>query len=169
MDSDIKNYSIKDIVNQVQENSDIIPNVQRRFVWNPAQVENIWDSILRGYPIGSFVFNKKSMELLDGQQRATSICMGFGKVANLDRRSQNFRLFIDLEKTKNTDKRMYIFRIITKSHPWGYQKTDNTKTLTTNNIRDALEDYGIEDFISASIDEFWPYDAALPVLSLIHI
>lgn len=162
-DDNIGSYSILDIVNLVKKTPNIIPNVQRRFIWKPSQIENVWDSILRGYPIGAFVFNRKNMDLLDGQQRATSICMGFGDVINLDKRSQNFRLFIDLEKPKNTDKRMYIFRIITKSHPWGYQKTDNTKTLNTNNIRDALEEYGVENFLSALMDNFWPYDATFPV------
>lgn len=159
----IGSYSIFDVVNLVKKTPDIIPNVQRRFVWKPSQVENIWDSILRGYPIGAFVFNKKNMDLLDGQQRATSICIGFNEVGNLDKRSKNFRLFIDLEKPQKTDKRMYVFRIITKSHPWGYQKTDNTKILNVNNIREALKEYDVEDFLSASIDVFWPYDATFPI------
>lgn len=156
-------YSISDIVELVKKTPNIIPNVQRRFVWKPSQIENIWDSILRGYPIGAFVFNQKNMDLLDGQQRATSICMGFSDVGNLDERSKNFKLFIDLEKPKRTDKRMYIFRIITKSYPWGYQKTDNTKILHANSIREALEEYNIKDFLSAPIGCFWPYDAKSPV------
>ena len=159
----ISSYSISEVADLIKRTPNIIPNVQRRFVWNPAQVENIWDSILRGYPVGAFVFNKNNMDLLDGQQRATSICMGFGDVVNLDKRAQKFKLFIDLEKPKNTDKRMFIFRIITKSHPWGYQKTDNTKTLSANRIRDALSDYNVENFLVEPIDCFWPYDATMPL------
>ncbi len=66
-------YSLKEIANWAGENSKIkLPNVQRDFVWKPSQIEDLWDSILRGYPIGSFVLSKSEksnkLELLDGQQ-----------------------------------------------------------------------------------------------------
>ena len=32
-----------------------IPSLQRGAVWNPGQVELLWDSIFRGFPVGSFV------------------------------------------------------------------------------------------------------------------
>lgn len=163
LEKEMVNYSISDVIKLVENTPHIIPNVQRRFVWKPSQIENIWDSILRGYPIGAFIFNRDNKNLLDGQQRITSICMGFGDVKNLDTRFKNFRLFIDLERPKDTDQRQYIFRIITRSHPWGYQRSDNTKTLNTNKVREALEKYGIEDFLSVSLECFWPYDATLPI------
>ena len=34
----------------------IIPDLQRGLVWKPRQMELLWDSILRGFPIGSFIF-----------------------------------------------------------------------------------------------------------------
>ncbi|RZL36346.1 MAG: DUF262 domain-containing protein, partial [Pedobacter sp.] len=50
-----------------------LPKLQRSFVWKTEQISNLWDSILRGFPIGSFLlaFNKENLskELLDGQQR----------------------------------------------------------------------------------------------------
>ncbi|MGC8552539.1 MAG: DUF262 domain-containing protein [Phycisphaerae bacterium] len=60
-----------------------LPKLQRGFVWKPSKVINLWDSILRGFPIGSLLLSKigdidssqvKSDQywLLDGQQRATS-------------------------------------------------------------------------------------------------
>jgi len=59
-----------------------LPTVQRGFVWKPYQIENLWDSLLRGYPIGAFVLSPKKddpgqYELLDGQQRASAICLGY--------------------------------------------------------------------------------------------
>lgn len=33
-----------------------LPSIQREFIWKPEQVEALFDSILRGYPIGSFLF-----------------------------------------------------------------------------------------------------------------
>src|SRR5690606_28475965 len=34
----------------------VLPAIQREFVWSPAQIERLFDSIMRGYPIGSFLF-----------------------------------------------------------------------------------------------------------------
>ena len=31
-----------------------LPPIQRNSVWNVALIERLWDSILRGFPIGSF-------------------------------------------------------------------------------------------------------------------
>lgn len=33
-----------------------LPAIQREFVWETAQIEQLFDSVLRGYPIGSFLF-----------------------------------------------------------------------------------------------------------------
>lgn len=32
-----------------------IPIIQRGFVWKPEQIAGLWDSLLRGFPIGSFM------------------------------------------------------------------------------------------------------------------
>ena len=39
----------------VQKNELILPAIQREYVWKPSQVIKIFDSVLRGYPIGSFL------------------------------------------------------------------------------------------------------------------
>ena len=33
-----------------------LPAIQREFVWRPAQIVQLFDSIMRGYPISSFLF-----------------------------------------------------------------------------------------------------------------
>ena len=33
-----------------------LPAIQRKFVWDPEQIENLFDSIMRGYPFGTFLF-----------------------------------------------------------------------------------------------------------------
>jgi hypothetical protein len=33
-----------------------LPAIQRKFVWDPEQIERLFDSIMRGYPIGTFLF-----------------------------------------------------------------------------------------------------------------
>ena len=34
----------------------VLPALQRGAVWRAHQVEEIWNSLLRGFPIGSFLF-----------------------------------------------------------------------------------------------------------------
>lgn len=48
--------TISKIIEGIQANSYVLPAIQREFVWKPAQVEKLFDSLLRGYPIGSFLF-----------------------------------------------------------------------------------------------------------------
>ncbi len=153
-------YSLIEISEWPEMNLVSLPQVQRGFVWRPFQIENLWDSLLRGYPVGAFVLSpisgKGSFEMLDGQQRATAICLGFGNPTFRDSQDK-IKVFIDLEKPKVEDNRKYIFRVITQSHPWGYRKSDNTKTLTSDNIRKAMLLYEVDDHIGADLDAFFPF------------
>lgn len=160
-------FTLQEIAKWKETNLVDLPPVQRGFVWKPFQIENLWDSLLRGYPVGAFVLSPNSQqagtfEILDGQQRGTSICLGFGN--KTFRASENkIKVFIDLYVQKGEDNRKYIFMVITKSHPWGYRKTDNTKTLTAENIRKAMTLYSIEDYLEADLDSLFPYDSYFPI------
>lgn len=54
-----KDATIKEVVEGINE-SFFLPDIQREFVWlsnpNEHKIEKLFDSILRGYPIGSFLF-----------------------------------------------------------------------------------------------------------------
>jgi Protein of unknown function DUF262 len=39
----------------IQKNELILPAIQREFVWKPSQVIKVFDSIMRSYPVGSFL------------------------------------------------------------------------------------------------------------------
>lgn len=84
-----------------------LPSLQRGAVWKPNQIELLWDSVLRGFPIGSMVVCKRlqhqstrsgtiaggndqqrkttlpwaeedyTHHLLDGQQRANALALGY--------------------------------------------------------------------------------------------
>ena len=41
-----------------------LPALQRGFVWKASQIESLWDSILRGFPIGSFLLSRSEDENL---------------------------------------------------------------------------------------------------------
>lgn len=48
--------TIKEAMEKIASNSYVIPAIQRKFVWRPDQIEMLFDSILRNYPINSFMF-----------------------------------------------------------------------------------------------------------------
>jgi uncharacterized protein with ParB-like and HNH nuclease domain len=48
--------TIFDAVNDVHSKKYLLPAIQREFVWKPEQIIKLFDSLLRGYPIGSFLF-----------------------------------------------------------------------------------------------------------------
>jgi len=160
------------------QNTISLPTVQRGFVWKSHQIENLWDSLLRGYPVGAFVLSLQTKaqynyDLLDGQQRASAICLGFNNPLKSTTDSVFFKIsneqimiFIDLAKPDfRRDNRKYLFRVITRSHPWGYQRRENQKTLEAKHIRKALCAYGTEGYhyLEKPLKDFWPYDAYKPI------
>jgi hypothetical protein len=40
------------LLNQVQNEEIVLPGIQRDFVWEPARITNLLDSVMRGYPVG---------------------------------------------------------------------------------------------------------------------
>lgn len=49
---------IPEMLQNIENNEYILPDIQRSFVWDTERIEKLFDSILRGYPIGSFLFWK---------------------------------------------------------------------------------------------------------------
>ncbi len=50
--------TIQKAIGEIQTNRYVLPAIQREFVWSAGQIENLFDSLIRGYPIGSFLFWK---------------------------------------------------------------------------------------------------------------
>ena len=50
--------TIQKAINEIKSNKYVLPAIQREFVWKAEQIENLFDSLTRGYPIGSFLFWK---------------------------------------------------------------------------------------------------------------
>jgi uncharacterized protein with ParB-like and HNH nuclease domain len=47
--------SIKQIVNEINAKV-FLPHIQRELVWQPPQISKLFDSLMRGYPINTFLF-----------------------------------------------------------------------------------------------------------------
>ncbi len=163
------------------ENSKVeLPALQRGFVWKASQIESLWDSILRGFPIGSFLLSRSEDEklfLLDGQQRATSLAIGFynpwEKTLNEKNNFWSLKnipiVWIDLNPSEKTNTQKFVIRVITQSHPWGYQRKDNNSILSVSDRRNALKifrenpDNENGGYIQLSPIKVFPYDSNLPV------
>ncbi len=48
--------TIKSVVESVYQRKLLLPAIQREFVWSTEQMIKLFDSLMRGYPIGSFLF-----------------------------------------------------------------------------------------------------------------
>ena len=139
--TDAKNLSLKKYVNTFLNSSDTdynifqLPPIQRNAVWNVAQIERLWDSILRGFPIGSLLLANREIGstarnlidsnqhisdaegyfLLDGQQRTRFILLGFAPTTSS-------RLWIDLDPVLNfgnpeINDRRFMLRVLTSYQP----------------------------------------------------
>lgn len=61
MSSGFKNpITIKDAINKIHSRQFLLPAIQRKFTWSSTQIEMLFDSILQGYPINSFMLWKIS-------------------------------------------------------------------------------------------------------------
>lgn len=50
--------TIAEALRRIQTKSYVLPAIQREFVWKPEQIERLFDSLLQGYPFGTFLFWK---------------------------------------------------------------------------------------------------------------
>ena len=54
--SKYNSITIREAMEKIASNTYVLPAIQRKFVWRPDQIETLFDSILRNYPINSFMF-----------------------------------------------------------------------------------------------------------------
>ncbi|WP_419883965.1 DUF262 domain-containing protein [Peribacillus sp. B-H-3] len=48
--------TIKKVVENIHKKKYLLPAIQREFVWGTYQIEKLFDSLMQGYPVGSFLF-----------------------------------------------------------------------------------------------------------------
>lgn len=48
--------TIRETIEKIQTRQLVLPAIQREFVWGAWQIEHLFDSLLRGYPISTFLF-----------------------------------------------------------------------------------------------------------------
>jgi hypothetical protein len=50
--------TIRDAMRRMEQNNYVLPAIQREFVWKPEQIAKLFDSLMQGYPFGTFLFWK---------------------------------------------------------------------------------------------------------------
>jgi hypothetical protein len=166
-----------------------LPPLQRGDVWKVAQVERLWDSVLRGFPIGSFLLAplkagepshsidspkqkpaaRNGWFLLDGQQRTRALTLGFSP------KKQTACLWIDMApQTSSMLDRTFLFRLCTAQHPWGMEHGDPERKIEDNALRKAreqlreilpekTEEVNLHHDYGLSPEYTWPVRSTLPV------
>ena len=116
-----------------------LPPIQRTALWTPRQILGLWDSLLRGMPIGAFYLiparagrrsliepregdatvAQTGLDLLDGQQRLRAMLLAVRLPAAMGK-----CLWVDFgAEPKDT---LIPLRLTTRSQPFGYRE-DGTK------------------------------------------
>ena len=50
--------TIKKAIDNIRKKQYVLPSIQREFVWDTIQIERLFDSLMRDYPISTFLFWK---------------------------------------------------------------------------------------------------------------
>jgi hypothetical protein len=50
--------TVKTALDRIWKHEYVLPAIQREFVWNPGQICRLFDSLMQGFPVGSFLFWK---------------------------------------------------------------------------------------------------------------
>jgi uncharacterized protein YktA (UPF0223 family) len=171
-----------------------LPPLQRGDVWKVAQVERLWDSVLRGFPIGSFLLtpfeagkpsrsidspkqklaDRNGWFLLDGQQRTRALILGFHP------KKQTARLWIDMApQTGSMLDRAFLLRLCTEQHPWGMQQNDPDRKIEDDALREARKQ--LQEVLPEKAEEVklhndygllpeytWPVRSTVPFADLVE-
>jgi len=60
--------TIKDIIDDINSRKMYLPAIQRKYVWSDLQIVRLMDSIMRGYPIGTFLLWKVKKKIVNEKE-----------------------------------------------------------------------------------------------------
>lgn len=82
--------TIAEALTRIRNKTYVLPAIQREFVWKPEQIERLFDSLMQGYPFGTFLFWKVEAStsaqfkfydfVLNYHQRDAAHCPELGKI-----------------------------------------------------------------------------------------
>src|SRR3989344_954355 len=154
------NLKIHNLVDSAVGHELSVPEFQRGFVWKPAQVRDLAESLWLDFPIGSLlIWNSRtgaqervvsdarhpSDWLVDGQQRTTGLCILFGRkpywwpdAGTWERAMRRYDIRFDIEAMEAPYFMVANAAIRrTRAHRW--IKLSELLTLDTNKADDQLK------------------------------
>lgn len=149
-----------------------MPAVQRGKVWNASRIEALWDSVLRGFSIGSFSVQKLDghLDLLDGQQRSSSLALAYAEFPPIKGHELDTVLWLDInpkEATIINSQKQFMVYVTTASQPWGYASSSDeirNVLLSISERRESLVGKQWHDENKKPYPgELPPYRAEMPV------
>ena len=85
-------HTIEKTLDEIYHHDLVLPAIQREFVWHPEQIARLFDSLMRGYPFGTFLYwrvdakNSEEFEFygfaLDYHERDNPHCPRLGPLPN---------------------------------------------------------------------------------------
>lgn len=54
--------TIKKTLDEIHRHDLVLPAIQREFVWQPEQICRLFDSLMQGYPFGTFLYWRVASE-----------------------------------------------------------------------------------------------------------
>lgn len=152
-------FSIPDIVKLAGNGSIRVPTFQRHFAWRAQDVRRLFDSVYRGFPVGTLLLWRQDAEagtvslgpmrievpersdaywVVDGQQRITSLFAALSPTR--DAIDERFEVFFDLESRQFINQRRGLTPV--RAIP----------------VREALETRTLLQWLRRHVDELEPDD-----------
>ncbi|KFE52448.1 hypothetical protein IV02_08425 [Pseudomonas syringae] len=167
-----------------------LPMIQRGFVWKPAQILELWDTLFQGLPIGALLVSELeagvhrtplngqassavdaggSLALVDGQQRTLAMLAGWPIRQDTP---ISHRLWVDFADQPRSDERVSM-RVTTRNQPFGFSRANPNSKLPLADRRKAqaswlAKNVDIADKQSCQLPSFrltqpWSNQPSLPL------
>ena len=177
--------NLLELMHEIEVGAIKVPQFQRDFVWSRTKSAQLIDSLLRGFPIGTFILWKTKEQLrtvrnigdidfpqtppgdytqyvLDGQQRLTSIFAALhGKILDRDGKDDNFaELYIDLDAADDRD---LVVTDVSQMKPHSYISIHR---LLSEEMASSIADYPAEyrNELQRYRDSIVKYNASIVVV-----
>jgi uncharacterized protein with ParB-like and HNH nuclease domain len=140
--------SIKQAIDKIDFNHYLLPSIQREFVWGAGQIELLFDSLMRNYPIGSLLMWKvQGVNKTD--HRFYSVLKNYREKYSIHCKEVNTNSIADFEAVLDGQQRLTALYIGLKGS-YAYKKKnfawkDNEHSLPTRKLYLCLDQDTIDD------------------------